>query len=40
MVTLDDKGWEALRIRAVKEGTSAAAILDALIKQYLRKEVK
>jgi len=39
-VTLEDKGWEALRIRAVKEKTSASAILDALIKQYIRKGVK
>ncbi len=39
-VTLEDKGWEALRIRAVKRKTSASAILDALIKQYLRRGVK
>jgi hypothetical protein len=39
-VTLDAKGWEALRIRAVKEKTSASAIIDKMIRQYLRKGVK
>ena len=36
-VTLEDKGWHALRIHAVKEKTSASAILDKLIAEHLKK---
>ena len=27
-LTLDDQGWEALRIQAIKEKRSASAIID------------
>lgn len=35
-LTLDDVNFQRLRIRALKEGTSASAIIDKLIAQYLR----
>lgn len=37
-LTLEDKEWRALRIHAVKEQTSASAILDKLIAVYLKKK--
>ena len=37
-VTLEDKEWHALRVHAVKEKTSASAILDKLIADYLKRK--
>jgi hypothetical protein len=37
-LTLEDKGWRALRVHAVKEQTSASAILDKLIAGYLKRK--
>ena len=37
-LTLEDKGWRALRVHAVKEQTSASAIIDKLIASYLKRK--
>jgi len=34
-ITLTDSVWERLRIRSIREKTSASAIIDALVAEYL-----
>lgn len=36
-ITLDDKNWQRLRMQALKEKTSASAIIDELVAAYLKK---
>jgi hypothetical protein len=35
-ITLEDKNWQRLRMQALKEKTSASAIIDRLIAVYLK----
>ena len=35
-ITLDDRHWQRLRMQALKEKTSASAIIDRLIADYLK----
>ena len=35
-ITLDDKNWQALRVKAVQRKTSASAIIDKLVAGYLK----
>jgi len=35
-ITLDDKSWQRLRMQALKEKTSASAIIDRLVAGYLK----
>jgi hypothetical protein len=35
-LTLEDKGWQRLRMQALREKTSASAIIDKLIDGYLK----
>jgi hypothetical protein len=35
-LTLTDKTWQRLRMQALKEKTSASAIIDRLVADYLR----
>jgi predicted CopG family antitoxin len=35
-ITLDDKSWQRLRMQALKEKTSASAIIDRLVAAYLK----
>jgi hypothetical protein len=35
-LTLEDKGWQRFRMRALREKTSASAIIDKLIDAYLK----
>lgn len=37
-LTLDDQAWQALRVHAVTEKTSASAIIDKLIADYLKRK--
>jgi predicted CopG family antitoxin len=37
-LTLEDKAWEALRIRAIREKRSASDIIDELIAAYLKRK--
>jgi len=37
-LTLDDKGWEKLRIQAIREKRSASDIIDQLIAAYLKRK--
>lgn len=37
-ITLDDANWRRLRVRALEDGTSASAIIDELITEYLKKK--
>jgi len=39
-LTLEDLNWKRLRILAVKENTSASAIIDELIAAYLKKSTR
>ena len=35
-ITLDSKNWQRLRMQALREKTSASAILDKLTAEYLK----
>jgi hypothetical protein len=35
-LTLTDKSWQRLRMQALKEKTSASAIIDRLVVEYLK----
>jgi len=35
-ITLEDKGWHRLRMQALREKTSASAIIDKLVADYLK----
>jgi predicted CopG family antitoxin len=35
-ITLTDKSWQRLRMQALKEKTSASAIIDRLVADYLK----
>jgi hypothetical protein len=35
-LTLTDKTWQRLRFQALKEKTSASAIIDRLVAEYLK----
>jgi hypothetical protein len=35
-ITLDDKNWHRLRFQALKNKTSASAIIDRLVAEYLK----
>lgn len=35
-ITLTEQSWQRLRMRALKEKTSASAIIDKLIADYLK----
>ena len=39
-ITLEDKNWQRLRMQALKEKTSASAILDRLAAEYLKRAKK
>jgi predicted DNA-binding ribbon-helix-helix protein len=35
-ITLEDKNWQRLRMQALKDKTSASAIIDRLVADYLK----
>ena len=35
-ITLTDKSWQRLRLQALKEKTSASAIIDKLVADYIK----
>jgi hypothetical protein len=35
-ITLEDKSWQRLRMKALQEKTSASAIIDRLVAAYLK----
>ena len=37
-LTLQDQGWEAMRIQAIREKRSASDIIDELIAAYLKRK--
>jgi hypothetical protein len=39
-ITLEDKNWQRLRMQALRDKTSASAIIDQLVADYLRKAKK
>jgi len=39
-LTLTDRTWQRLRIHALKEKTSASAIIDRLVANYLKSPKK
>jgi hypothetical protein len=39
-LTLEDSNWQKLRIHAIENKTSASAIIDELIVEYLNKPKK
>jgi len=39
-ITLTDSSWQRLRMQALKEKTSASAIIDRLVAEYLKKAKK
>jgi hypothetical protein len=39
-ITLEDKSWQRLRVQAIKEKTSASAIIDRLVADYLKSPKK
>ncbi len=39
-ITLQEPIWEKLRIQAIKEKTSASAIIDRLAAEYIKKAKK
>jgi predicted DNA-binding ribbon-helix-helix protein len=39
-ITLEDKSWQRLRMQALKDKTSASAIIDRLVADYLKSPKK
>jgi predicted DNA-binding ribbon-helix-helix protein len=39
-ITLEDTNWQRLRMQALKENTSASAIINRLAAEYLKKAKK